>query len=103
VLLKLASPSLVLARLPALISQYCNFCGPSECELISPGRALLRGARMPTMLIPWFNLVNESYIEVVLAHAGARSVRVHHEPDEPEGEMHGFAAARLRYEVRWDS
>jgi hypothetical protein len=102
VLLKLASPSLVLPRLPALIAQYCNFCGGSEYELAGPGRALLKGARMPLMVIPWFNLVNESYIEVVLARAGAKNVRVFHEPEEPSGEMHGFPAARLRYEVRWE-
>jgi len=101
ILLKLTSPSAVLKRLPALLAQYLDFVGPTVETQLDARRCKLRGGPIPMMLVPWFRVVNDVYLQVTLAAAGARDVTVRPFFDEPAGELQGFPAVFMNYEVEW--
>jgi hypothetical protein len=100
-LLKLTSPSAVLKRLPALLAQYLDFVGPTVETSLGPKHSRLAGGPIPLMLVPWFRAVNQVYMQVTLAAAGARNVTVRQLFDEPAGEQHGHATVLMNYEVQW--
>jgi hypothetical protein len=100
VLLKLTSPATVAARLPALSSQYLDFPGDPKAEMLDKHHAILMRSELPAMLATWFTLVYETYVDVTLTAAGAKSVlaRSTFEPDAP---LRGYDAVKFRCEVSW--
>lgn len=101
-LLKLASPGLVITRLPALQAQYIDFTGRGEAKLLERGHAELTRAQLPVMFAKWFAVVNDAYAEAVVTSAGAQNVLIRSEYSEPDVVVHGVPTVRFRCSVRWD-
>ncbi len=99
-LLKLASPAQVVSRYAAVQAQYFEF-GTASARLVDPQTAELERRQIPDMLLDWFVPVQEAFLEVGLAGAGARSLQVLTDPPEPDGEMHGVPSSRLITRVTW--
>src|SRR5205814_1189514 len=76
VLLMLTSPASVAARLPALSAQYLDFPGEGKTEMPDKQHAVMSRTQLPAMLASWFTLVYETYVDVTLTAAGAKSVLV---------------------------
>lgn len=68
--------------------------------MLEKRHALLTRQSLPTMLATWFTIVNETYVDVVLAAAGARAVicRSMTAADEP---TNGFPAVTYTCDVTW--
>lgn len=101
-LLKLASPAMVITRLPALQAQYIDFPGRGEAQMIEPGHAILSRAQLPVMLAKWFAVVNDTYAEAVVTTAGAKGVLIRSEYTMPDREVQGMPTVQFRCTVRWD-
>jgi hypothetical protein len=98
VLLKLASPDLVVSRLPRMIGQVVDF-GTVELSDQRKGHlsATIRG--MPHALVEWYGSAITVYCEVALKEAGAANpvVRLANAPITSVHE--GVPLADIRYEV----
>lgn len=96
-LLRLATPDLVVTRLPRAAVQYFDF-GVVSGEWASPGvyRAEARG--IPAHLRLWFNAAIEGFAPVALETAGAKDVEVRALAPAAEATP---ATMTLRYEFRW--
>jgi hypothetical protein len=58
---------------------------------------------IPEMLAPWFAVVMETYVDVVLTGAGGRSVLARVTlPHELDGMVQGVAAVKWRCQVSWE-
>lgn len=101
-LLKLASPAMVITRLPALQSQYIDFHGRGEAQMIAPGHAILSRAQLPQMFGRWFSVVNDTYAEAVITTAGGQNVLIRSDISMPDKMVHGVPTVQFRCEVRWD-
>jgi len=101
-LLKLASPGMVITRLPLLQAQYIDFPGRGEAQMVQPGVAILQRAQLPLMLAKWFAVVNDTYAEAVVVAAGAKNVLIRSEYNVRDVPSHGVPTVQFRCTVRWD-
>jgi len=100
VLIKLISPMHVIERLSALQAQYLDFA-EGGVEVVGERHVLLQRPRLPAMLAGWTATVLESYVDVLLTRAGAKSVLTRPRPLQPDGEVRGFAAVRWQCDITW--
>jgi hypothetical protein len=102
-LLKLVSPMSAIERLPALMAQYFDFASDRQFEKLDAKKVELSCRGIPELLAPWFAVVMETYVEVVLTGAGGRSVLTRvTTPHEPDGDVKGVPAIKWRCQVSWD-
>jgi len=101
-LLKLVSPGMVVTRLPSLQSQYLDFHGGGEAQMVEPKHALLQRRQLPEILARWFAIVNETYIEVALKAAGADGIIVRPKTLEHDAVSHGYPTVRYQCDVFWE-
>jgi hypothetical protein len=99
-LIKLISPMHVIERLAALQAQYFDFAA-GGVELIGERHALLQRPQLPAMLAGWTATVLESYIDVLLTRAGAKSVLTRPRPILPDGEIRGVPAVTWQCDITW--
>ena len=99
-LIKLVSPMHVIERLSALQSQYLDFA-EGGAELVGERHALLHRPRLPAMLAGWTATVLESYVDVLLTRAGAKSVLARSRPLVPDGHVKGVAAVKWECDITW--
>src|SRR5215831_579897 len=99
-LLKLASPAQVVSRYAAVHSQYFDF-GSAAARPIDRCAVELERREIPAILTEWFVPVQEAFLEVALAAAGAGNVRITTEAPEADGSTRGVPAVRLLTRVRW--
>jgi hypothetical protein len=101
-MLRLASPKLVVERLPRVMVQYFDF-GEVSGEHDPEGRtrfdASVRG--LPEPVAPWLSAVGEGFIPVVMRRAGARDVSVLVHPPRPCGLQAGVRLLEARFAVKW--
>ncbi len=100
VLLKLASPSAVVQRLPRILIQYFDF-GKIEGRFTSERAYEATATGIPQPLVVWLMNVAYGFIPVVLESAGARDVAVVIKPSEPEREVQGIPLVRSAFVVTW--
>jgi len=100
VLLKLISPMHVIERLSALQEQYFDFAAGSV-ELVGERHALLQRPQLPAMLAGWTATVLETYVDVLLTRAGAKSVLARPRSLLPDGQVRGVAAVKWQCDITW--
>jgi hypothetical protein len=100
ILLKLASPAMVAARLPTLISRVIDFGEPAVVERLDRRmRVAVRG--MPDMLTEWYTGALTAYGERALALAGAKEPSVQVESSIPGAPEHGVPLSDLTFALSW--
>lgn len=100
VMLKLASPEAVAARLPRLVTQILNFGSVQQVES-SVGVRSFTLAGMPGVLVAWYMNGLTVYAQHALRLAGARTCQVTMRPAEADGQQHGVDVVRLRFDIQW--
>jgi hypothetical protein len=100
VLIKLISPMHVIERLSALQSQYLSFAAGSV-EILGDKHVLFVRPQLPAMLAGWTGTVLESYADVLLTRAGAKSVLARPLPLVPDGTVNGVPAVKWQCDVTW--
>jgi hypothetical protein len=99
-LIKLISPMHVVERLSALQTQYFDFAA-GAVELIGERHVLLQRPQLPAMLAGWTATVLETYVDVLLTRAGAKSVLARPRPLESDGLVRGVAAVKWQCDITW--
>lgn len=100
-LLKLASPETVAARLPKVMTQTFNFGRPTTVE-VGPRHFSTEMAGVPAPLRYWLETCIAIYVETALAMAGAKNPMVRVLPSKPEAPLQGYPLVTLRFDARWD-
>lgn len=100
VLLRLASPRLVIDRVPRIFMQYVDF-GSMNGSLTGETRfeGAVRG--MPQAVCPWIQGVLEGFVPVVLQRAGAREASVIIRPFEHERTDNGVPLMAAQVNFSW--
>ena len=88
VLLKIASPETVALRMPRLVSQYFDF-GKTTANVVRPGLVRIEHSGVPTLIVPWFLTVGETYLTVALELAGGKKFQIRRHPTIPRGDLLG--------------
>lgn len=100
VLLALASPDMVMERLPRTAQAYFDFVRSSVARIGDrEWRIELHG--IPAFAAPTYTVCSAAFIETALRRAGAKEPVVLSEPPEPDGEERGHDVVRIRRTVRW--
>lgn len=100
-LLRVASPTLVVERLARILVQYFDF-GEVEGEFTGMTRFEARVRGVPRPVAPWLTAIGEGFIPVVMKAAGAQKTSVLVHPFEPSGHVRGMEVASARFRVTWD-
>jgi hypothetical protein len=100
VLLKLASPRLVVERLPRVLVQYFNF-GRVSGSFSGKTRYEASAHGIPKPVAPWLAAVGEGFIPKVMTAAGAKEVAVLAHPFERDGTEQGMDILSTRFSVTW--
>jgi hypothetical protein len=100
VLLKLASPSAVVQRLPRVLSQYFDF-GKIEGRITDERTYEGKTYGIPRPLVSWIMNVTHGFVPVVMASAGARDVTIEIGLVEVEREQQGVDLMKGSFVVRW--
>lgn len=100
VLLKLASPERVAARLPRILSQYFDF-GRIEGHFPAPRTYEATAFGLPRPLALWMTSVAHGFVPVVMEKAGARNVSVRIRPPTDPTVEHGITLVTASFEVGW--
>jgi hypothetical protein len=100
VLLALASPQAVAARLPRLMGQYFDF-GETSIEQRAANWIVATRSGLPAPIAPWYAAVSEGYSRVVLAQAGATEPHLDGVAVEPGGRRGGMDLVKLTFDIRW--
>jgi hypothetical protein len=100
ILLKLASPSAVVQRLPRILSQYFDF-GKIEGRLTGERTYEARTYGIPRPLVTWIINVTRGFLPVVMESAGARDVTIEVGLAEVEREQQGIDLMKGSFVVRW--
>jgi hypothetical protein len=100
VLLKLASPRMVVERLPRILVQYFTF-GHVEGHFSGPTRyeAIARG--IPKPVAPWLTHAAEGFVPTVMGAAGAKDAAVIVHPFDVEDHVQGMEMHTTRFSVSW--
>jgi hypothetical protein len=99
-LLRFASPSMVIERLPRAARQYFDFV---NSELLTAPRspAELHVSGIPREFAAVYCLVTEPFLRRALTLAGAKDVQIDVTPFESEPPAHGFAIVRFTRRIAW--
>jgi hypothetical protein len=99
--LAVASVEMVVARLPDLSLRYFDF-GRAEGKMI--GEKVFESNRygIPAPLADWLATATSGFVPVALTSAGAKNIHLRTSHHEPDGQAHGVALVRTRFEVRWE-
>jgi hypothetical protein len=99
-LLRFASPSMVVERLPRAARQYFDFV---TSELLTPPRspAELHVTGVPREFAPVYCLVTEPFLRRALVLAGAKDVTIEVTPFESEAPAHGVPIVRFTRRMTW--
>jgi hypothetical protein len=98
--LKLAKPEMVMARLPVAATRYFDFVR-AEVREIRPKcwESIAHG--VPELARPAYQAGTEAFVVRALELSGAAEVKHRWSPPEAEGQAHGVDIVGLRREVSW--
>lgn len=99
--LRLASPEMVLNRLPRIGTQMFDFPAPQPTQWVQRNQAVVLIGNIPASLAGWLGTSFGIYIETALGLAGANGTQV--EPRTPLAEppRHEMPMVTIGYDVRW--
>lgn len=100
VLLKFASPSSVVQRLPRVLVQYFNF-GSIEGRFVGERKYEATARGIPKPLIVWLINIAQGFIPVVMGQAGAKDTGVRIHAPQPDGVEHGIELVRAAFTISW--
>ena len=101
VILRLASPDLVISRLPRAAMQYFNF-GRSETVTVRQGLARVSQEGVPQTLVPVIAATTEGFVCATMEMAGGRRVQVRCIEATKDGDRGGVQTSRIVVEVAWE-
>jgi hypothetical protein len=99
-MLKLATPEMVMHRVPKLATQIFDFVTTTVKEL-APGHWLSDIRGVPEAMAPAFQTLSTAFIVAILGHAGAKGIEHRWLPPVVEGEKHGVKLMQLQRELKW--
>ena len=99
-LLKLASPELVVKRMPQVLVQMFEF-PTAEMEMQGERDALVTFHRIPVPLEQWLRIGFSVYGRTALTLAGAKNVALDFDRSSDEGTEAGLRMRTLRMNIRW--
>jgi hypothetical protein len=100
VLLKLASPEMVIERVPRAATQYYNFV-TSTVEKLGPQSYRLVGEGIPAGIASIYMAVTEAFLLRAIELAGAKEPRNLWHPHKPLGVRHGVTVLQLTRDMSW--
>ncbi len=100
-LLKVASPELLVPRLPKVMTQMFNF-GKPVVEPLGPRAYRLRLEGIPSALGAWLHTALEIYVEQAVLATGGRNPLVAMQRPEVLGTQGGFPLIALEMRVSWE-
>lgn len=100
VLLALASPDMVVERLPRTANQYFDFVRV-ELQREGPKHWTSTLSGIPEFAAPIYLPASGAFVATALARAGAKDVEVTASTPEPDGEARGRPVVRVRRTMRW--
>jgi hypothetical protein len=99
-LLKLASPEMVMSRLPRVATQYFDFV-TAEVRELAPRHWESTGRGIPHVAASTYMATTEAFLVRGLALSGAKNVKHRWFPAESAGTLQGIAVVSLRRELSW--
>jgi hypothetical protein len=99
-LFKLASPEVLVSRLPRAATTYFDF-GESEVKTLRPRHVLTYQSGVPAMLVPLVAATTEGFVAAALEMAGARRPQVRCIATPKDGDRAGLATMTVCLEVTW--
>jgi hypothetical protein len=100
VLLKLASPDMIMERVPSAAKQYYDFV-TSRVEKVRPKCYRLTAEGVPAGITALYMAVTEAFLLRALELAGAQEPRQLWHPSQPIGQRHGVTVVQLKREIEW--
>ena len=100
VLLKLASPEMVMSRLPRAANQYFDFVR-AEVKELAPRHWESHAHGIPAVAAGTYMATTEAFVVRALELAGAKNVRHRWFTPEPAGSHQGIAIVTTRRELSW--
>jgi len=101
ILLKVASPEMVVVRLPKVMTQMYNF-GETKITQLGPREFDLRVDGVPGDLGPWLETALEIYVESALVASGAKTPLVTMQRPIVLSRVNGYPMIGLSLLTRWD-
>lgn len=101
VILKLASPDMVVARLPRILAQYFAF-GEIDGRFNGTRRYEATARGLPRAIANWLTHISQGFIPVVMEQAGARDVSIAIRAPIDSGVAHGVTLVTVSFEVSWE-
>jgi hypothetical protein len=98
--LKLATPKMLVERLPRVFSQYFDF-GKIEGFKLDGNRAEIHGRMIPEPLGAWMFACVEGFVPQLMTIHGAKDVSARLDPLQPDGELHGVPTIHTRLVLTW--
>ncbi len=99
--LRIASPEMVLNRLPRIAAQMLEFATARATEWVERKQAVVLIANIPVPFTEWLGTSFGIYIETALGLAGAKGALVEPRPHVVEPPQHETPMVTLGYDVRW--
>jgi hypothetical protein len=100
-LLRLASPAMIMARLPKVASQYFDFVTAEVVE-VAPKKWRSTGHGVLPFAVDAYRSTTEAFLRRALETAGAKNLQHRWLPPVPDGEKHGHAVLAVTREISWD-
>jgi hypothetical protein len=99
-LLRLATPDMVMRRMPRAAVQYFDF-GPSDVVFVGKQRAFTNQAGVPETLVPLIAATTEGFVATALEMAGAHRVVVRCTATSKDGARDGIDTFTVTLEATW--
>ncbi len=99
-MLKLASPDLVVGRLPAVSKLSFDF-GAARLLDPMPGQVIFLRTGVPACVVPWYCALTEGFVGTTLERAGGKDVQVTAKMPERDGDCGGIETVTIPFQVRW--
>jgi hypothetical protein len=100
-LLRFASPTMVVERLPRAARQYFDFVNSELLTRPARSPADLSVGGIPRDFAPAYLLVTEPFLRRALTLAGAKNVTIEVSPHEADAAAAGIATVRFVRRIRW--
>jgi hypothetical protein len=100
-ILAVASVEMVVEKLPDLSLRYFDF-GRADGRMSGEKTFESNRFGIPAPMADWFAAATAGFVPVALTLAGARNVFVRSAPHAPDGQAHGVALLRTKFEIRWE-
>jgi hypothetical protein len=100
-LLKMATPEMIMTRLPKVAAQYFDFV-TAEVEKLGAGHWKSTGSGILEFAIDSYRATTEAFLRRALETAGAKKLQHRWHPPVSQGERAGLAVVRVTREMSWE-